>query len=176
MKESQLGVSLVELMVTLAVLVILLSIAAPSFTSIRDVKRLRSAAEATYAYLQFARSESIKQGRNLIVRVSPGDGSVSTNWCLGIYNNGDCDCHTQGSCQFGSVGALDEKLIRSSSFEGISLSSNNGSVKVNSRRGTTNAGTITLIGANSAVLEVKHSLRGRIRICSDSVRGYPSCS
>lgn len=177
MKSYQLGVSLVELMVTLTVVVILLSIAMPSFTNIRDEKRLRAAAEAVYAYLQFARSESIKQDRNLIVRVKPGDGSSSLSWCLGISNSADCDCDSPGNCLFGPAGSQEEKTLKSNLFPDISIFSNKANIAFDSRRGTNlNAGTITLTGVNSASIDLIHSRRGRIRMCSDTIRGYPSCS
>lgn len=171
LKSKQQGVSLVELIVTLAILVILLSVAVPSFQSIRDANRVKAAAEAVYAHLQFARSESVKQNRNLFVGVKTG-----TNWCIGLSNATGCDCKTANSCRFGPNAALIERNLDSSDFSGITLASNQANIRFESRRGfNSNPGTITLTGSNSLQIQVIHSSRGRIRFCSDNVGGYPTC-
>jgi len=179
--KRQNGVTLIELIVTLVVLGVLVSIAAPSFRSIRDVNRVKAAAEAVYAQLQFARSEAIKQNRDLWVAVSPDDGSASEDWCLGISNSDGCDCTTAGSCEFGPAGQEIERTLSSDDFEGISLSSNPPDIHFEPRRGMDlNDGTIKVIGAGGLTVSVKHSVRGRVMLCTGEgikdVRGYPSCS
>jgi type IV fimbrial biogenesis protein FimT len=184
------GATLIELLVALTVLGILVSIAAPSFRNIRDVNRVKAAAEAVYAQLQFARSEAIKQHRDLWVQVTPGDGSTSADWCLGISNDSGCDCMTAGSCKFGPEGAEIERTLSSDNFEGISISSTRDDIFFEPRRGmsmspTTSPtnGTIFLIGADGLTVSARHSRHGRVILCSDEdgeadmkqVRGYPSC-
>jgi len=181
---SQKGATLIELIVALTVMGVLIGIGVPSFTNIRDVNRVKAAAEAVYAQLQFARSEAIKQNRDLWVQVTPGDGSTSADWCLGISNASGCDCITPGSCKFGPAGQEIERTLSSDDFEGISLSSNRDDIHFEPRRGTnpTN-GTIFVIGPNDLTVSVRHSRRGRVILCSDEdeeegmkkVRGYPSC-
>ncbi len=56
------GFTAIELMVTVAILAVLTALAAPSFTSLLDKWRVRSAAEALQSTLYFARSEAIKRG------------------------------------------------------------------------------------------------------------------
>ena len=171
------GFTLVELMVTLVVLGVLVTIAAPSFQGVRDRIRIRSAAEAVYSHLQFARSESIKEYRTLYVRIIPGDGSTSADWCLGISNTQDCDCETAGSCQFGAAGSLLERNLDSSSFNGVTLSANLDEIRLDGVQGlSSSTGTITLTSEQGLVVEVKQSRLGRIRHCSDDPLGYPACS
>jgi type IV fimbrial biogenesis protein FimT len=61
----QQGLTLVELMVTVAILVILGSIAAPSFSRLLADQRLSGAANALLADINFTRSEAIRRGVNV---------------------------------------------------------------------------------------------------------------
>jgi type IV fimbrial biogenesis protein FimT len=78
------GFTLVELMVTIAVLAVLMALALPSFTPLMERWRVRSASEDLQATLYFARSEAIKRGGG--VTVVAGDGGAScaaTGWSCG---------------------------------------------------------------------------------------------
>ena len=72
------GFTLIELMVTIAIAGILLSLAVPSMTTVIKNNRLQSAVSSFAVDLQFARSEAIKRGQNVTVCPS-SDG----NSCLG---------------------------------------------------------------------------------------------
>jgi type IV fimbrial biogenesis protein FimT len=175
--DRQQGFTLIELMVTLVLLGVLVTIAAPSFQGMRDRLRIRAAAEAVYSHLEFARSESIKEYRTLFVCIMPGDGSTSADWCLGISNATGCDCMTAGSCQFGAAGSLLERTLESSAFEGVTLSANLAEIRLDGTRGlSSSTGTITLTSAGGLVVKVIQSRLGRTRHCSDDPLGYPSCS
>jgi len=174
----QSGFTLIELMVTLVVFGVLVTIAAPSFQDMRDRILIRSAAEAVYTHIQFARSESIKEYRTLYIRIMPGDGSTSRDWCLGISNTTGCDCTAEGSCQFGPYGNLVERTLASTEFEGVrlSVSANFDEISLEGVHGmSSSAGTITLTSAGGLVVKVKQSRLGRTRHCSEDPLGYPSC-
>lgn len=64
---SQKGFSLIELMVTLAVLAIVLGLAAPSFSSMVRDNRALSLGSELQGTLQFARSEAVKRRQSVIV-------------------------------------------------------------------------------------------------------------
>ncbi|MBX9754256.1 MAG: GspH/FimT family pseudopilin [Pseudomonadaceae bacterium] len=68
MMNSNKGFTLLELMVTVAILAILLSIAAPSFRTQIEASRLRADTDNIMAALQLARSEAVT--RSLPVTVS----------------------------------------------------------------------------------------------------------
>jgi type IV fimbrial biogenesis protein FimT len=64
------GFTLVELMVTLAVAAILLTVGVPSFRDLIYNNRLTAATNMFVSSINIARSEAIKQGRNATVCVS----------------------------------------------------------------------------------------------------------
>jgi type IV fimbrial biogenesis protein FimT len=64
------GVSLLELLVTIAVAAILMSVATTSYKSITLSSRVSGEINGLLGDMQFARSEAIKQGQNVVVCVS----------------------------------------------------------------------------------------------------------
>ena len=178
MKQLERGLSLVELLVTIAILGILASIAAPSFQSMLERRRLIAATEGVYAHLQFARSEAVKFGRDANLNVSIKTG---TPWCLGISNaTASCNCNTAAACVYGPAAVMERNLI-GSEFTNIALTTTQANTQIDSiRGGFTNFtnGSITLTSSPSSLTtQVFFSRVGRVRICSSSnVGGYPSCS
>lgn len=76
------GFTLVELAITLVVLAVLVTLAAPSFTNMTHRNRLTAAANEVSAILQVGRMDAISRGQAVTVCPSP-DGStcgVSQGW------------------------------------------------------------------------------------------------
>lgn len=170
MTQKQAGFSLVELMVTIVVLAIIAAVALPSFQGMRDSARVRAATEAVYSQLQFARSESVKQNRDLFVSITTG-----ASWCIGISNATGCVCGTAGSCQFGPAAALAENNVLSENFVGVSLASTQAELQIDNRRGgTATSTTLTLTGGSSREGRVTISPLGRVSVCGN-VGGYTAC-
>ena len=77
------GFTLVELMVTIAIVAILTAIALPSFsTSIRN-SRLASTTNEFIAAVNLARSEAVKSNRTAQVCASADGATCGTNWSQG---------------------------------------------------------------------------------------------
>lgn len=72
------GVTLIELMIVISVLVILMGIGVPSFRELIASQRVRAAASALYDSLLLARSEAIK--RNNTVTVTDNAGNLTNGW------------------------------------------------------------------------------------------------
>lgn len=174
MHQKNSGFTLIEMMVTVAVAAILLTIAIPSFTHMIEQNRLKSTAETLYADLRFARSEAIK--RNRTVRVSfYVNGS---DWCYGLKVDVNCDCtgtNPNKPCEIAGV----EKVVNSDEFTSISITDTASSFSFSPLRGTADPGSTKFQSANNKKLHVVVSGLGRVRLCSPSgagkVSGYPAC-
>ena len=159
------GFTLVELIVTVAVLAIIASVAIPAYQGLIQKQRLVAAAEAARSHLLFAKSEAIKTGSpsQLFIRISTG----SSPWCLGISSsNATCDCNLDGSCTFGLVST--ERNLSGSEFSGISASSSLTHLEIDSIRGGMNAVTgqeITLTSTGGEQLSIDVDTLGQVRIC-----------
>lgn len=168
------GFTLVELMVTVAVLAILLSIAVPAFQSTLDKRRLVGAAEQLYTDLQYTRSEAIRQNKNVTVYFTG-----TKTWCYGMDDDTSsaCNCSTApGNCTVGNV----QKVVPGTDFRNVTLSENtfsSGNVAFDPRRGTASPqGRVSLQSSAIGTVKVIVSTPGRVRICSDDVADYKPSS
>ncbi|PCJ30679.1 MAG: hypothetical protein COA99_17880 [Moraxellaceae bacterium] len=167
------GFSLVELMVTIAVLAVLAAIAAPSFLDLLDRRKLSGAGEALFANLIFAKTEAIK--RNTPVRVTfVGTG---TTWCYGLAVNAACDCSDNvPACTIDGV----TKIVDQDDYSSVSVAAGssfaNSFTSFSPLRGAANNGTLTFEISTGAEFSVSLSSFGRIRLCSDTgAFGYSGC-
>lgn len=78
------GFTLIELMITVAVGTILLTMAVPSFNSLIRDNRLTTQANEFISALNLARSEAIKRGLN--VTVTPSAGNWNNGWTVATTN------------------------------------------------------------------------------------------
>jgi len=91
--SSKKGFTLIEMMITLAIAAILLTVAVPSFTDLINSNKLATDVNRLIGSIHFAKSEAIK--RNNRVSICGGtSGPCDQNWNNGyrifIDNNSDC--------------------------------------------------------------------------------------
>jgi len=179
--RSRSGFTLIELMVTLAVVAVIAVAAAPSMQAFLDKNRLVGAAEAIYTQIQSARSEAVKQSAAMVVAVTPG-----TAWCAGFSRGALCNCTaalgTVGACSIledGQNRAL--KVVRSATFQGVTMVAGAPpQITFDAVRGTVpiaEAGSILLQSGLGRQMQIQVNALGRVRLCSPagSVGGYPPC-
>ncbi|MFV7769305.1 GspH/FimT family pseudopilin [Shewanella marisflavi] len=84
MRKNKKGFTLVELMVTVAVAAILLTIGVPSLTSVYERVRVNNNIEKINNILAFARNQAISYGATVNVCAYASDSSCGTDWGKGI--------------------------------------------------------------------------------------------
>lgn len=171
MKESEKGFSLVELVITVGIILIVLSIAVPSFQESIETEQLKEASESLASDIQFARSEAIKKNADVFVAFREGD-----NWCYGLNDAATCDCNEVNACKISGV----EKVVKASSFPSVTFEMtgfglDTGDTRLEGTRGTASrSGTIRFAKGTNAI-QVEVNVLGRVRVCSSTVVGYEPC-
>ena len=79
-RRSQLGLTLIELLVTMVVIAVLATVAAPSFRGLIVDQRLTNAASAVNQSLWLARSEALKRNTSVGFTIS----NISSGWSIVI--------------------------------------------------------------------------------------------
>ena len=76
--DLQLGFTVIEFMIAIAIAAILVAIAGPSLADLIAAQRVKTATFEFYAVLALARSEAIK--RNTVVNIAPRNGDFANGW------------------------------------------------------------------------------------------------
>jgi type IV fimbrial biogenesis protein FimT len=156
------GLTLIELMLALAIVAVLATLALPSFGSMVARHRLKAAAENLALDLAELRQQSAQRQPPMHVDLQAG-----AMWCYALAVQRGCDCRVPQGCQLKTVHAKDHPGV---------LLLEGGSVQVDAQPGAS-SGPVLLQGPDGSRLRVGLSPLGRPKVCSlgSAVAGYPSC-
>lgn len=167
------GLSLIELLISVSIVSILMTVGVPAFMELNEERKLRGAAEGAYFFLQQAKSEAITQATDITVDLVQGD-----SWCLGINDSGSCSCNISSSCTVNGI----EMVFNSEDYPEVSMSDltfgDSDQTSFDGVRGIASGNSGSFILSNSDTeAKVLLSNMGRARICvvSGSLGNYPSC-
>ncbi|MDP2559640.1 Tfp pilus assembly protein FimT/FimU [Psychrobium sp. 1_MG-2023] len=166
------GYSLVEMMVVVSIVVILLSIAIPSFQDDFRRQRITGLSDNLHFLMRLAKAQAAKQNTDIFV-VFKVDSADSSQWCVGLSDsNINCNCNVQNSCTAENV----ERILESADFSGVRLLTDKSALTVAAHLGRSQDLTIH-ISYGDKDAKLKHNAMGLDIICSPSgslVR-YPKC-
>lgn len=166
LRPVQSGLTLIELVVALAVVIILGITVVPFITDMLQKQRLVAAVEAVHGQFVQAKSESFKRSSEIIVGLSTG-----SSWHVGVSDRSGCDSST-GDCRLRYVEADGSTTsigtaISSTEYPGVTLSSTGTTFTFDPVRKTMTSGTVTL-DTSDYQAKVETSVIGRVLICSPS--------
>lgn len=168
------GLTLVESLVTVAVLGILASVAIPSIEPMRERRHLEGTAAQLETDIHWARSLAV--ARNEVVRLALFTTAGGSCYVVHSGPAGSCDCRADGEvvCQAAA------EPLRRVHLGGlpVRLQGNSASMAFDPVKGTiTPTGTLRVIGRGGAAIHQVVNVMGRVRSCSPggAVAGMPAC-
>jgi type IV fimbrial biogenesis protein FimT len=168
-EKKQQGVTLTEVIVVVAIIGILTSIAVPSYRDTIERNRLKTVAEAVNSDMQFARAQAIKRSQNIVVSMTAGE---SGTWCYGLDTSA-CNC-ADTSCSVKKVlGATFSDKVNMEASPTID------SLEFEFRRGTASGAGIVTFTTTQYTARIELDTVGQVRVCTPTgtvgLPGYPEC-
>lgn len=197
------GVTLIELMVTLGVIGVAVALAAPTFSTTLEKRRLTSAAESFAEFVATGKSLSVKINRPVTFSWET-EGGHSSNFCMGMAEGADdCDCFEDNVAE-DDYCAVDGTAYRLSKEDFVKINSEflhaspsigwvtfdpiRGNLKAWSSDDAVDNDYLFYVHSSSETrtsvdrlfeLEMRLNPTGRFTICSDEramlIGGYPEC-
>lgn len=158
------GFSLIELMITLAIVGVLALAAIPVVRHLLIQGRLVAAAETFSSQFRAARSEAIARQQTVYLNIQTG-----SSWCYGSNAGSSCTC-SPNTCGLSYVlGTLYPSVsVSATGFSG-------GNISVDSARGLLSAAASVSFIEDDKTITVSLSRLGLVSLCSTNVSGYSAC-
>ena len=168
--RSSAGYTLVELLTTLALALVIVMGAVPSFASMIDRARLRNVAERLRADVAVARAEAMRRSRTVVLSFRRSDDG--SQWCYGLTLARSCDCTFESGPEACELDAGISTRVSSTPTRGVRSTSppfalSGGRLVISGARPTLAAGSARFASAHGAA-EVRVASSGRVRLCSPS--------
>ncbi|MGD8339907.1 MAG: GspH/FimT family pseudopilin [Gammaproteobacteria bacterium] len=163
---TEAGFTLFELMISIVVLSVLLTVGVPTMLSAAEKRETISAAEEIYSQLQFARSESVSRSAQIFANISAGG-----TWAIGISDDPNCDpTDNNPACDLPDVTGANAitHLFSSADFNQIGLTTTAAQITFSPQRATATAATIEVASARNMGFTVRIVVTalGQISMCS----------
>lgn len=111
------GVTLVESMVTVSVISILVTIAAPNFVTTIESTKARKAADLIAQVVTYAKSESLNKNKNVYLTIN--NGSLCLSHTSKITNGHTCDVRSDALQSGTSINLSDSDNNQEIVFDGV---------------------------------------------------------
>jgi type IV fimbrial biogenesis protein FimT len=193
-QQDKNGFTLIEVVITVAIIGILATLAVPSMSSYFDKRHVVEAAEDLYSNLQLARSEAIARSSTIYARFN----SMGPDWQYGISQNDLCDLTKTNPTEANAnacvlvvddgIGNIDDGTatvdandvilhrFEDEDYTNVIMTLNtipaNNQIDFDPVRGTTNGARITLKSVGGYEMRLIVSVLGQIRLCSPAGAGH----
>ena len=165
--SSACGFTMIELMITIAIAAILLTLAVPFFTRFIDENAIRGACDELRGSLSLARTEAIRGSRMVHVAPACASPAWADGWAVFTDGGGTADCFDAGDGLIMRANPLPRNvtvtLVASPTIS--TYMAYNGSGVTRMRDGTLLAGTFTcaIAGSSAETRTVVVNTFGRVR-------------
>jgi type IV fimbrial biogenesis protein FimT len=164
-RSASKGVSLVETLCVLAILLVLLGSSLPLFNDLRMGQRLLAVAALLESDIHLARSTAIRSGQpvRLVVQAAPSGGS-----CYMVHNGASdaCTCDDNGHARC-VAGVQVLRIESQTAAAGVVLRALPHPVLFDGRKGTvTPTATLRLASRDGRAIHQVINIMGRVRSCS----------
>jgi type IV fimbrial biogenesis protein FimT len=159
------GFTAIELMVSLVIVTILVTIAVPFFSNLIASQKLKSVTLTFTQQINLMRSEAVRSHSDINLVLSTGN-----SWCYGFTKNSTCNCNVTNDCSLGSISSAD--------FPNVSLATSGitgNKLTINGTRGLLSTGGTLTFAASSKNMQVVLNQMGNANICSNLIPGYSPC-
>lgn len=171
------GLGLIEVMVALALMATLVSLAVPALNAWLQRHRLAGVSAELVTDLQYARSEAVR--RQISMRVEFNATTDGSCYFIHTGTGNACQCDPAGTTTCSAPAEVLKTVFRPAA-EGVSVTVNHDLPLIfGVRHGTVTPGaTISVASSAGTVVQHKINMMGRVRLCTvgEAALGHEACS